>query len=58
MRPNVRDLHSRGRAGAPGAQLRTLTRRILERVRMKKRLAVIGLLVVMISGAVPGGAFQ
>lgn len=55
MRPHIRDLDKRGCAGTSGAQMRTLTRCILERVRTKKRLAVIGLLFVMISGAVTSG---
>lgn len=52
MRPHVRDSDSRGCAGAPGAHMRTLTRYILERVRMKKYLTLIGLLAVVIGGAV------
>ena len=56
MRPRIRGAGSRGCAGSSGAQMRTLTRRILERVRTKKQLTIIGLLAIMISGAVTSGA--
>ena len=52
MRPHIRDSERRGCAGAAGTPMRTLTRDILERVRIKKYLTLIGLLVVMIGGAV------
>lgn len=52
MQPHIRNSESSGCAGASGAHMRTLTRYILERVRIKKYLTLIGLLVVMIGGAV------
>ena len=52
MRPHIRDSERRGCAGAARTPMRTLTRYILERVRIKKYLTLIGLLVVMIGGAV------
>lgn len=38
--------------------MRTLTRYTLGRVPIRKRLTVIGLLVIMIGGAVTSGALQ
>lgn len=52
MQPHIRNSESSGCAGASGAHMRTLTRYILERVRIKKYLTLMGLLVVMIGGAV------
>ena len=52
MWPHIRDCAVRGCAGTSGAQMRTLTRYILERALTKKRLTILGLVAVMIGGAV------
>lgn len=58
MLPHIRAREPRGCAGIPGAPMRTLTRYTLGRVPIRKRLTVIGLLVIMIGGAVTSGALQ
>jgi len=55
MRSHVRDSNMRGCASASGTPMRNLTRDILERVRLKKCLAVAGLLAVIIGGLVSTG---
>ena len=55
MRTHVRDNTIRGRATTSGTPMRNLTRDTLERMRLKKRLAVVGLLAVIIGGLVGTG---
>ena len=55
MRTHVRDSNIRGCATTSGTPMRNLTRDTLERVRLKKWLAVAGLLAVIIGGLVSTG---